>query len=570
VVIGGLATSTVLTLLVIPVGYVMLARIDRIFGRLGPWILMAWVAATASVIAPLVLTEQLVSLSWQIVTTALVAGALLWFALKVFRRTPKLEFDATVPAIEARYLSKTYGLPGPVKKAWRIGRDFAESGHRRTREQAGERALAFALLLGAGLYLAINLESGLWRLFFSFLSAGFAARVVIELLNALLPIGQSAPQHARDRRARINAFILGASPWLMIATLIVGYSIMPTLAGEAVRMPPAVYVVLAVGTLLVQLGRRSARLALTEGSDDIGRIRALFRKVCSLVFGFDLPKEEVEALATTSFSAKHGMIGILGPNGAGKSTLLRMLSGVLDPTGGSIHYSGRLKRNVGHYVSRWIGYLPQEFGLPDHLTALQYLQYFALLYQVGDRAERNRRVNDLLNDVGLSERRNDRIGGFSGGMRQRVAVARTLLREPPIIIVDEPTVGLDPRERIRFRNLLTQLSEGRVVLFSTHVVEDVAVSCRRVIVMTAGRISYDGKPAELARVAVGKTWEVRQVPGRPFDLPPDSKLVDEVPDAGGGMRLRILSETKPHEDATPVVPGIEDGYLQLMHLRGAE
>jgi ABC-type multidrug transport system ATPase subunit len=227
--------------------------------------------------------------------------------------------------------------------------------------------------------------------------------------------------------------------------------------------------------------------------------------------------------------------------------------------------SGRLKRVVGHYVSRWIGYLPQEFGLPDHLTAEQYLQYFALLYQVGDRAERNRRVDSLLKDVGLSERRHDQIGGFSGGMRQRVAVARTLLREPPIIIVDEPTVGLDPRERIRFRNLLSKLAEGRVVLFSTHVVEDVAVSCRRVIVMTAGRICYDGVPADLAQVAEGRIWEIRQLPGRPVELPEGCKLVDEVPDSGGGTRLRVLCAVRPHEQAEPVVPGIEDGYLQLMN-----
>jgi multidrug efflux pump subunit AcrB/ABC-type multidrug transport system ATPase subunit len=564
VVIGGLATSTLLTLLVIPVGYVMLARIDRIFGRLGPWILMAWVAATAAVIAPLILTGQLVSLSWQVVTTLLVAAAFLWLALKIFRRVPKLTFDTSVPAIEARYLSKVYGRPGPVKKAWRIGRDFAHLADRRTREEARERLLAFALLLSAGIYLAVNLES-LWGLFFAFLSAGFAARVVIELRNLLWPLDENASEQALRRRAKFNAFVLTASPWLMIATLMSAYSILPAIAGEPAQMPLAAYVVLAVGTLIVQLGRRSARLATADGSDDIGRMRALMRQVSSLVFGFDLPKEEVEALSTTSFSAKQGMIGILGPNGAGKSTLLRMLSGVLDPTGGSIHYSGRLKRTVGHFASRWIGYLPQEFGLPDHLTAEEYLQYFALLYQVGDKRERERRVDGLLKDVGLSERRNDRIGGFSGGMRQRVAVARTLLREPPIIIVDEPTVGLDPRERIRFRNLLTRLAEGRVVLFSTHVVEDVAVSCRRVIVMNAGRICYDGKPAELAAIAEGRTWEIRQTPGRPVELPAGCKLVDEVPDAGGGTRLRVLSASKPHEQAESVNPGIEDGYLQLMH-----
>jgi ABC-type multidrug transport system ATPase subunit len=282
-----------------------------------------------------------------------------------------------------------------------------------------------------------------------------------------------------------------------------------------------------------------------------------------------LPREQVEALATTSFAAKQGMIGILGPNGAGKTTLLRLLAAVLDPTAGAVHYSGRLKRRVGGYVSRWVGYLPQEFGLPDHLTAQEYLDYFALLYEVGNARERRERVDSLLAEVGLSERKHEKIGGYSGGMRQRVAVARTLLRQPPIIIVDEPTVGLDPRERIRFRNLLAKLAEGRVVLFSTHVVEDVAVSCERVVVMRKGRMVYDGKPEELAAMAEGKTWEIRLPASEHPALPKESKIVDQVPEAGGIVRLRVLCSSQPHPAARAIVPVIEDGYLKLVNW-GAE
>src|SRR5690606_25734459 len=217
---------------------------------------------------------------------------------------------------------------------------------------------------------------------------------------------------------------------------------------EDPTLPFAAIVVLAVFTLAVQLGRRSARRAAmgvrSEGEGGlVARVRTALRQVSGAIFGFGLPREQVEALATTTFAATPGMIGILGPNGAGKTTLLRLLAGVLDPTAGSIHYSGFLKRRAGDYVSRWVGYLPQEFGLPDHLTAQEYLDYFALHYGVGDARERRERVDALLADVGLSERRHEKIGGYSGGMRQRVAVARTLLRHPPIIIVDEPTVGLD-------------------------------------------------------------------------------------------------------------------------------
>jgi ABC-type multidrug transport system ATPase subunit len=357
----------------------------------------------------------------------------------------------------------------------------------------------------------------------------------------------------------------------MLAALGTNLILLPLLADERPRMPVAAVVVLAVLTLLVQLGRRSARTAAAgAGNRDgdgglVARVGSAWRQICLTVFGSDLPREQVQALATTSFAAKQGMIGILGPNGAGKTTLLRLLAAVLDPTAGAVHYSGRLRRRVGDYVSRWVGYLPQEFGLPDHLTAQEYLDYFAILYEVGDARERRARVDTLLAEVGLGERKHEKIGGYSGGMRQRVAVARTLLRQPPIIIVDEPTVGLDPRERIRFRNLLAKLAEGRVVLFSTHVVEDVAVSCQRVIVMRKGSIVYDGQPAELAALAEGKTWELRLAAGEQPSLPKDSKVVDQVPEAGGGARLRVLCASQPHAAARPIAPLIEDGYLKLVN-----
>jgi ABC-type multidrug transport system ATPase subunit len=395
------------------------------------------------------------------------------------------------------------------------------------------------------------------------LSVAFASRAIIEWRNVIRPADRTLSADSLDRRAAFDSAVLFLSPWVMLATMFVTYSLLPSLAGEP-QEPPAVFIVLAVITLIVQLGRRTATRAATAAGSEDGRLRAAWRRFSQLVFGLDLPKEQVAALATTSFAAKQGMIGILGPNGAGKTTLLRLLAGVLDPTAGAIHYSGLLKRKVGDYASRWIGYLPQEFGLPKHLTAQEYLDYFALLYAVGDKRERRERVDTLLTEVGLSERKHERIGGYSGGMRQRVAVARTLLRHPPIIIVDEPTVGLDPRERIRFRNLLSRLAEGRVVLFSTHVVEDVAVSCQRVIVMSSGRISYDGKPAELAKLAEGKTWEIHVAAGERVDLPKESKVVDQVPEVAGGMRMRVLSPTCPHVAAKPIEPVIEDGYLQLV------
>ncbi len=567
VVMGGLATSTLLTLLVIPVGFVLLSRLDRVFGRLGPWIVMAWLAATAAIVMPLVMSDVLVSLTWQIITTALVAGALLWLVVAMLHREPALAFSADATPIGARYLQKVYGRPGEIARAWQLGggTDSAVSG---TRRDAAERALTFAVLLAGSGYLALSLDGLVWRVLFTFLSAAFAARGLMALMQAL---ATGAPQ---AHRAHVGALIRYVSPYLMLAVLCTVATVLPMRAGAEPQIPAVAFVLLVLITAFAQIARRSARRGVkvaTRPADDIApsRLHEAWHRFCRTTFGFDLPRPQVHALAATTFSAQRGMVGILGPNGAGKTTLLRVLAGVLEPSAGSVHYSGHTLRRARKFVSRWVGYLPQEFGLPNHLTAQQYLDYFALLYDVGDLHARRERVDRLLKDVGLADKRHERIGGFSGGMRQRVAVARTLLREPPIIIVDEPTVGLDPRERIRFRNLLAKLAEGRVVLFSTHVVEDVAVACRRVIVMSRGRIVFDGEPEALAGEARGRTWELRLAADEAEHLPPDCRVVDRVPDAAGGTRLRILNDTQPHPNAQPAAPGIEDGYLQLVTRGGA-
>jgi multidrug efflux pump subunit AcrB/ABC-type multidrug transport system ATPase subunit len=568
VVMGGLATSTLLTLLVIPVGFVLLSRFERILGRLGPWILLGWIAATVAAVAPLILMDHLTTLTWQIITTGLIAGAFLWLLLMFFAPRTQLDLNVDAPLIETRFLGKVYGLPGPIRKAWQRVRDVDGGATMAHRRESSERALALGLLFAGSAYLASHLESLIWRVLFTYLCAAFAARTVIELRNAISPLDTNASEAHRARRARFDRVVHAASPFVMLVMLYLYYSAWPLLNDERATVPAIAVVLLAVITLIAQLGRATARqsaFTTATGDQPIGRMRAAWRQACGALFGFDLPRAQVEALATTSFAARKGMIGILGPNGAGKTTLLRLLAGVLDASSGTVHYGGLPKRRVGDYVSRWVGYLPQEFGLPDHLTAQEYLEYFALLYQVGDAITRAERVDSLLVEVGLHERRHERIAGYSGGMRQRVAIARTLLRQPPIIIVDEPTVGLDPRERIRFRNLLTKLAEGRVVLFSTHVVEDVAVSCQRVIVMRQGRIVYDGSPDQLAKLAVGRTWELRLAAGTQVELRDTCKIVDRSPEAGGTSRVRILCAASPHSEATSVEPGIEDGYLQLMN-----
>ncbi len=588
VVMGGLVSSTLLTLLCVPVGFVFLHRLDRLFGRLGPWVLIAWLGTTTAVMTPLVVTDTISSLTWQILSSLLLAAALLGVAVLIFRRpsVPEPESENGPPAVEVRSLHKIYGKAGPVGRAWRVSERFARAvrklgGRPFHPSQAADRLAPLGLVLAGVLYLAFAVQGIGWRIFFLFV----AAALVSGLLRQLRAARGRADDLGRVDRGGPENVAAALAPWVALLYIaldarllswvtnrLASGAVEPSLvAAEPYDIRTWVLVAIAVALLWAQLGRRTAvqmaegRIALRpEPRSRLRRSRALWRRLSRACFGLDLPREEVHALAGVDFRAERGMVGILGPNGAGKTTLLRMLAGILEPTLGTVRLGsvplGRLRR----FLARWVGYLPQDFGLPREMTAREYLDYYALLYEIRPAAVRRERVSRLLDEVGLGERADEKIGGFSGGMRQRVAVARTLLRLPPVIVVDEPTVGLDPRERIRFRNLLSRLAEGRIVLFSTHVVEDVEVACERVIVMAGGRVVFDGIPEELSATAEGKVWVVMLDPAASATLPAGVLLVDQVPQDDGRLRSRVVSVDRPLPTAEPVAPTLEDGYLWLV------
>jgi multidrug efflux pump subunit AcrB/ABC-type multidrug transport system ATPase subunit len=577
VVMGGLITSTVLTLLVIPVGFVLLNRLDRLFGRVGPWVVLAWVGTTAAVMAPLILGEHITSLTWQTVTTLLVGAGLLGVAVLVLARRPVPQPDTAdgPPVVEVRFLHKIYGRPGPIGRAWRSGERFAErvlarGGTPFVPADARERVLTLAVLVAGAGYLAFSVQTMWWRLVTSLALAWLLARLLTEIRRWR----GGCDELGRVRRGGIEGTVAALVPWVVLTVLALRYTVLPRVAGERVVFTTFAVLVVAAVLLVVQLGRRTAArvadgTALERpGEGRLRRTRGAWRRWSRRLFGLDLPRHEVTGLGGIHFRAEQGMIGILGPNGAGKTTLLRLLTGILDPSVGRITIGGVPIPEVRRHLARWVGYLPQDFGLPGDLSAREYLEYYALLYQLGDTAERRQRVQSLLDEVGLAGRADDRIGGYSGGMRQRVAVARTLLRLPAVIVVDEPTVGLDPRERIRFRNLLGRLARGRVVLFSTHVVDDVAVACERVIVLAGGDVVFDGPPMRLAECAAGRVWEVHLHSDEQGSLPAEALVVDQVPEEDGRTRLRILSGSRPHRLAAPRQPTLEDGYLLLVGRHG--
>jgi ABC-type multidrug transport system ATPase subunit/preprotein translocase subunit SecF len=573
IVIGGLATSTVLTLLIVPVGFVLLRHLDQLFGRVGPWLVLVWLGGTIAAMTALVASGTVTSLLWQVVLGLLIGGALLAVVVLAFRRRDLPEPDGRrgPPALRVRSLRKVYGLPGPVRTTLRAPAEFA---HRvlarggQAFDPADARARIVPLAVGAGgvALLGVQFGSDFWRLVAWMLAAALAARVALDVRRArgrADAVGAVTP-------GGLEGWLAACLPWAAIGVF-TWWTFPESRLLQDVRF--ADYFLPTVAALLLALGQAIRRSARRQSSGELPRRatrgalrgpRSLWRRWAAQIGGFDLPWVPVRALAGVTFSVERGMVGVLGPNGAGKTTLLRQLAGVLDPTRGTIALGGVRLPLIQRYLARWVGYLPQDAGLPGGMTPREYLSYFAALYDL-PRQERRQRVDSLLEEVGLTEKTDEPIQALSGGMRQRVAVARTLLRLPPVIIVDEPTVGLDPRERIRFRNLLSRLARDRIVLFSTHVVEDVAVACDRVLVLARGRLVFDGEPRALADAARGRVWEVRAAADADLELPPGAIRAEAMPAADGSAVHRVLASERPVEAARPLDASLEDGYLWLIH-----
>jgi ABC-type multidrug transport system ATPase subunit len=257
------------------------------------------------------------------------------------------------------------------------------------------------------------------------------------------------------------------------------------------------------------------------------------------------------------------MFGLLGPNGAGKSTLMRIVCGILEQSYGKIWINGIDTQEKREELQGLIGYLPQEFGTYENMTAEDFLDYQAILKGLTDKDERKARIEYVLNAVHLWEKRSDKIGSFSGGMKQRIGIAQILLHLPKILVVDEPTAGLDPRERIRFRNLLVELSRERIVIFSTHIIEDISSSCNQVAVINRGRVKYIGTPANMVHLAKNMVWQF-DLPVEEFEKMDDKQLVTHHMKQGDKIRVRFISRQKPVEDAIPANPILEDAYLCLI------
>ncbi|WP_352223568.1 ABC transporter ATP-binding protein [Bacillus sp. SM2101] len=265
------------------------------------------------------------------------------------------------------------------------------------------------------------------------------------------------------------------------------------------------------------------------------------------------------AVNDVSFELTAGVYGFLGANGAGKTTLMRMLVTLIKPTAGRILFDGKDVEVLGDEYRDVLGYLPQYIGLYKNFSAEKYLMYISALKGIKQQAAK-KKIDELLEVVNLTEHRKRKIGKFSGGMKQRLGIAQALLNDPKVLVVDEPTAGLDPKERIRFRNLLSTISKDRIVLLSTHIVSDIEFIAKEIIVFKAGQLIQKDKPEELLQKIRGFIWTVN-VSEEEVQAFQENYKVSNIIRNQNEVGLRVISESKPDERAFEASPNLEDLYL---------
>ena len=274
------------------------------------------------------------------------------------------------------------------------------------------------------------------------------------------------------------------------------------------------------------------------------------------------------AVDHVTHTMENGVYGLLGLNGAGKTTLMRMLCTLLKPTNGRIRYNGEDILAMGADYRKILGYLPQEFGFYPDFTVKDYLMYIASIKGV-HKAVAKKRVSELIAKVGLSKVQDKKMKKLSGGMKRRAGIAQAMINHPEILILDEPTAGLDPNERIRFRNLLSELAQDRLVLLSTHIVSDVESIANEILLMKDGAFLHTGTPQKIIASMTDKIWNLTVPAGEAVKYNRDYKVANSrvVPE---GMQLRILSESRPHPEAQEEAPTLEDVFLSYMGEKAGE
>lgn len=559
-VIGGLTMSTLLTLVIIPTLYSGLE--DALYRLRTQSLFMKILQIALMVVAVFSIYFFTDSILWQtgylIGAVILIPGAT-WFIETSLRQANSHIIPADEEIhISIRNLVKIYGRPNEFNREWQSGE--------RTRQRLGLREeyrtlkelqpLVWMLpIAGFLVYFTYFYQTlAFWAIFF--------AVCTWLLISKLIAIGKEfcAAQQIRWGE-RVMRILLPGFYYLSPLFTLVWSSIKFSDTGIPVLLGLFWYVGIAASYLSYRIHKYNINIDLIDGR--FRELKKFIYQTATKIPVIGYKKKPFKALNAVSMDIHPGMFGLLGPNGAGKTTLMRIICGIFEQSYGKIFINGIDTQKKREELQGLIGYLPQEFGTYENLTSWEFLEYQALLKGIYNPTTRRQRITEVLTAVHMYENKDKKIGGFSGGMKQRIGIAQTLLNLPRILVVDEPTAGLDPRERIRFRNLLVELSRKRIVIFSTHIIEDIASSCNQVGVINKGSLKYHGTPAEMVEIAKDVTWTF-EIPAREFaKLPSDLLLVHHIRN-GENIKVRCLSEKQPTPNAVRTAPLLEDSYLWLL------
>ena len=269
-----------------------------------------------------------------------------------------------------------------------------------------------------------------------------------------------------------------------------------------------------------------------------------------------------QALSGVDLEIRQGMFGLLGPNGAGKTTLMKVLTTLLTKTDGEVKICGIPVEN-SRQIRNMTGYLPQDFSMYGNMNAYEALYYLAVLSGMS-KAQRKAKVPEMLEKVNLLEKRRTKVRSMSGGMKRRLGIAQAIIHDPKVIIVDEPTAGLDPEERVRFRNLLCEIAKDRIVLLSTHIVGDIEATCENIAVLNKGQICFNGKVTELLSLVEGKVYSA-EIAAVELEKIKQKYMVTGILTTGSTANVKIIADSQPFPEAKQVQPDVEDAYMYLMH-----
>jgi len=555
-VIGGIISAALFTLVFLPTCYLGLES-SLAYLRGLSWKVNA-VQLSGFALAAVLIFLNVDNPVWRLCDLVIAAAAIpaaVWFVRSSLRRAAPAGKGAEPVSITIRNVQKLYGMPGRFSREWG---DAVDAVSREPGAADWGGLLWQAPLLAFLVYFVYwYLESELWQAVFAVVAYGyllfFVKKFGVFRLCRRLWKGFGADAELR---------ILEAIRWSIPGANLVFFQFRWNRLHVVAAAGFVWYTALAVLATARWLdGRPDFRAG--QWPKPWGGLAAAY---CAFVKNLPLPgrrRPTFHALKGVSLHIEPGMYGLLGPNGAGKSTLMRIVAGVYDQTYGKVYINGRDTARHREELQGLIGYLPQEFGSYPNLTAWEFLDYQAILKGLHDPTLRKDRIGQVLSEVHMTEHARGTIGSFSGGMRQRIGIAQILLHLPRILIVDEPTAGLDPGERIRFRNLLAELGRDRIVIFSTHVIEDISSSCNRLAVLMSGELRYEGTPADMLGRAAGRVWQATIDAGEYDSFAASAAVVHRIGDRGR-IQVRCIADAIPHPQALPAPPTLEDAYLCLM------